>query len=70
MTKYKADLGSWEKGRTVQFEAESNSDALRKAESLINDDVDGQDAEVVQIKVYKDNWYTVYDYFNGFFDKH
>lgn len=69
MSKYKADLGSWDKGRTVEFEAGNNSKALRKAELLIDNSLDGQDAEVVQIKIYDNGWCVVYDYMNGFFDK-
>lgn len=70
MAEYKADLGTWTKGHTVKFEANDDKAALLSAELLIDDSVDGYDAEVVQISVKTTNgWLCIYDYMNGFYRK-
>lgn len=79
MKKYKADLGSWEAGVSVEFESEDKSAALIKAEDLLQDAMFDESITqfsiIVQIfeeitiidqghtRIY--DYVRVYDYING-----
>lgn len=69
--KFEADLGTWERGICVTFEASSNESALEKANELLSEEiaaktVDGGDALVVQIRDASGN--AIFDYMNGFYN--
>lgn len=69
--KFDADLGTWERGICVSFEASSNESALEKAHELLSEEiaaktVDGGDAIVVQIR--DEYGRTIFDYLNGFYN--
>lgn len=64
---YNADLGSWERGTTVEFEAEDDQDALEKA--IIKAQMLSESADVVQIRPgkKKERLNAIYDFMNGFY---
>jgi hypothetical protein len=64
MKNYRADIGSWERGRTFNYTALNNKDALNKAvkERQSNPRVYGDDAFVVQIMGPRG---YVYDFMSG-----
>ena len=64
---FEADLGKWERGITVEFEADSMKEALQKADEFLQKEIASKNleanADIVQIKLR--NGPCVYDYMNG-----
>jgi hypothetical protein len=70
MNHYKADLGRWEKGISVEFEAEDQVAAMKIArDSLDKYIADGScEPDAMVVKLVEDG-YCIYDYLNGFYRK-
>lgn len=72
---FSADIGTYERGRTVKFTANNKYDALRRASKFVDRIYPGnEDAHVVQLytcghkhpsKAYGRIGHVIYDYFNG-----
>jgi hypothetical protein len=60
---YQADLGQWERGHTVEFEASNKEDALKKATAMLVDN-----EIVVELRLWDGSRFgkIVYDYYNWF----
>ena len=68
MKKYKADLGCWKEGITVEFEAEDKHLALTRAAVLLEEEILGHNllASSMIVQMSEDD-VCIYDYLNGFY---
>lgn len=68
MNQYKADLGCWEEGITVEFEAQDKHAALTRAAVLLEEEILGHilPASSVIVQMSEED-VCVYDYMNGFY---
>ena len=68
MKKYKADLGSWERGITVEFEAEDKRVAITKATEVLHEEIRDENLPVGSMVVQmSENDVCIFDYMNGFY---
>jgi hypothetical protein len=73
MKKYKADLGCWEAGVAVEFEAKDKRVAVLKAAELLQEEMDNESIPQgsIIVQVSEENtlvdwgYIRVYDYMNG-----
>lgn len=73
MKKYKADLGCWESGVAVEFEAKDKSAAFTRAADLLQEAVFDESipSGSIIVQIYEENtlidqsYIRVYDYMNG-----
>lgn len=64
---YNADVGSWERGLTVEFQASDQDSAL----TIADYEATKVQGEVVQIRLGKrdEHGKCIFDYMNGFYDR-
>ena len=69
--KYSADLGRWERGIVIEFEADYAEAAVSRARSILREKCEAGelDEDAIVVQIHNDDGDVVFDYMNGIFPK-